>query len=326
MPTAENAKLQYEAGQSVTAMSALTNSGDNKTFTSAASIWSKKSGFEPDIKPNGLATGGAVIPNAANNAVDVAGLTCYLAGVKATVAAAAAEAITRASTNVASISAITVTSAGAIAVVKGTDSASTAFSETRGAAGGPPFIAVGSIEIAQVRTTSNVAAAITAAEIYQVVGLHQERYDYPVWDTETESGQITFADSLPLIHTASVPKIVSASFAEPIFSDVQLSSDFVPAETSHSVSSTQVYGSTVGSSSSSLGQGSFNARLSDGVSDALVKEKNNFLWFRFYPDRYKTNYMLTQGKLGISRTFPAGDSIQAACTISAEKESSDVEV
>jgi hypothetical protein len=107
---------------------------------------------------------------------------------------------------------------------------------------------------------------------------------------------------------------------------VQLSSDFVPAETSHSVSSTQVYGSTVGSSSSSLGQGSFNARLSDGVSDALVKEKNNFLWFRFYPDRYKTNYMLTQGKLGISRTFPAGDSIQAACTISAEKESSDVEV
>jgi hypothetical protein len=326
MPTAENAKLQYEAGQTVTAMSALTNSGDAKTYTSTASIWSKKSGYEPDVKPNGVATGGAVTPNAANNAVDVAALTCYLSGVKTTVSAAAAKAITRASSNVASISSITISSAGAVTVVKGTDSADSSFSETRGAAGGPPLIAAGSVEVAQVRTTSNVAAPIVASEIYQVVGLHQERYDYPVWEVETEQGQITFADSLPSIHTGSVPKGVFASYAEPIFSDVQLSSDFVPPETSHSVSSTQVYGSTVGSSSSSLGQGSFTARLNDGISDALVKEKNSTLWFKFFPDRYKTNYLLAQGKLGISRTFPAGDSIQASCTISAENAGIEVEV
>ena len=60
--------------------------------------------------------------------------------------------------------------------------------------------------------------------------------------------------------------------------------------------------------------------MDDGVTDALVQQKNQLIWFRFYPDRYKTPYLLTQGKLGIGRTFPAGDSIQAACTISATTE------
>lgn len=326
MATAENAKLQYEAGQSAVAMSALTDSGDATLFTSSASLFSKKSGYAPDIRPNGLITGGAVIPavSGSNNVIDTAALTCYLAGVKTTVAADTDVTITRAATDVASISSITVTSAGAIAAVQGVDSADTTFSETRGAAGGPPLIPTGSIEIAQVRTTSNTAAAITSAQIYQVVGLHRERYDYPVWTVDYSNGEISFVDALPLIHTGSVPKAVYASYAEPIFSDIQLASDFVPAETSHSVSSTQIYGTTLGVSSSSLGQGSFSAYLEDGVSDALVTLKNENLWFKFYPDRYKTAYMLTQGKLGISRTFPAGDSIQAACTISAEEASSEV--
>lgn len=325
MPTAENAKLQYEAGQTVTAMSVLTNSGDNKTFTSAASLWSKKSGYESDVKPNGLATGGVVTPGSGNNAVDVAALTCYLAGVKTTVGASAGESVTRAATNVSSITSVTITSGGAIALVKGTDGSSSVFSETRGGAGGPPFIAVDSVEIAQIRLSGNAAAPIAASEIFQVVGLHQERFDYPVWDVDTANGQITFADSLSLIHTASVPKKVYASYSAPIFADVPLASEFVPPETSHSVSSSQVYGKTIGSSSSSLGQGSFTARLEDGIADALVKAKNQNLWFKFYPDRYKTNHIFVQGKLGITRSFPAGDSIQAACTISAESEGVEVE-
>jgi hypothetical protein len=34
--------------------------------------------------------------------------------------------------------------------------------------------------------------------------------------------------------------------------------------------------------------------------------------------------VLTQGKLGIARTFPAGDNIQAACTISASEDALEV--
>lgn len=326
MPSAENAKLQYEAGQTAHAMSALTDSGDATLFSSDATLFSKKSGHAPDVRPNGLITGGAVIAavSASNNVVDVAALSCYLAGVKTAVAAATDQTCARAATNVSKINSITITSAGAIAVVAGTDGATAALSETRGAAGGPPLIPVGSIELAQVRYTGNTAAPVAAAEIFQVVGLHQERYDYPIYTIDYATASVSFASPLPLIHTGSLPKKVYASYADPIFADVQLASDFVPAETSHSVSSTQVYGSTVGGSSSSLGQGSFTAFLNDGVGDALVALKNAILWFRYYPDKYKTGYILTQGKLGIARTFPAGDNIKAACTISAETASQEV--
>lgn len=326
MASAENAKLQYEAGQTATPMSALTNLGDAQNYDSAATIFSRKSGYAPDIRPDGLLTGGAVKPSVtvANNTVDVGALTCYLLGVKRTVTAASNTTCARAATNVSKVNSITVTSGGAIAVVAGIDGTTAAIVETRGVAGGPPFIPVGSIEIAQVRYTGNVAAAVSPAEIFQVVGVHQERSDYPSYDIDYANGNVIFTAPLALVHTANAPKAVYASYAAPIFADIALASDFVPAETSNSVSSTQVYSNTLGSSSSSLGQGSFTAYLNDGISDPLIALKNQILWFKFFPDRFKTPYLLTQGKLGISRTYPTGDSIQASCTISSESASIEV--
>ena len=316
MSTAENAKLQYEAGQNAVAMSALTNSGDETTFTSAATLWSGKSGYAPIVRPNGLLTGGAVSVHADNDKVTVAALTCNLQGVVTSVAAGTGT-ITRPASDKAKVCSITINSSGAIAVVAGTDSLSSAFSETRAAAGGPPLIPVDSIEIAQVRVTTSAAGAVAASEIYQVVGLHTERADFPLWDVNYDAGSVTFLGALPEIHTGVVPKKVYASYASPIFADIALASDFVPPENTHSVSSTQVYGTTLGATASTLGQGSFTAYLSNGVSDVLVQLKDQTLWFKFFPDRYASPYLLCQGKLGVSRTFPAGDSIQAACTISA---------
>lgn len=318
MATAENAKLEYEAGQNAVAMSALTDSGDATVFESNASLWSGRSGYAPVVRPNGLLTGGAVGTASGNNAVSVAALTCNLAGVVTTVAGNSSLSVSRPATNVAKVLSITVNSSGALAVVAGTDGSTTAFSETRGGAGGPPYIPVGSIEIAQVRLTTSAAAPVAASEIFSVVGLHVERADFPLYDVHYDAGTVEFLAALPKIHTGDLPKGVFASYASPIFGEVALASDFVPPETSHSVSSTQVYGTTIGSTSATLGQGSFTAYLTNGVSDPLVQLKNEKLWFRFYPDRYATPYILAQGKLGIARTFPAGDQIQAACTISAE--------
>ena len=317
MPTAENAKLEYEAGQSYNAYEALTDSGDKTTFNSSASLWSAKSGYTPTVRPNGLITGGAVTVGTGNDAVDAAAATCYLAGVETSVSASAGLSLTRGSaSNTHIINSITVNSGGTYAVVAGT--ATTAFSETRGAAGGPPYIPVGSIEVAQVRLTSITAAPVTADEIFAVIGTHTERYDYPLWNVNYDAGNIDFLAALPAIHTGDVPKAVYATFYEPIFAEISLASDYVPSEESHSVSSTQIYNRTIASSSSTLNQGSFTTYLQDGVTDALVAAKNQVLWFRFHPDRYKTANILDQGKLGISRTFPAGDNIAAACTISAE--------
>lgn len=320
MPTAENAKLMYEAGQNATAMSALTDTGDQTIYSSGASLFSNRAGYEPVVRPNGLVTGGvtSAAVSGSDDVVDVSALTCYLAGVLTSVGASTDESITRPASAVAKVNSITVTSAGAIAVVAGTDGGSTTFSETRGAAGGPPYIPVGDIEIAQVRVTSDTSAAITSAEIFQVVGTHQERYDYPLWTVNYDTGRVTFLAALDACHTGDEAKKVYASYAAPIFAEISLASDFVPAETSHTVSSTQIYGSTLGSTSQSLNQGTFTAYLQDGVTDALVSLKDEFLWFKFYPNRYTAPYILNQGKLGISRTFPAGGNIAAACTISAE--------
>lgn len=323
MPTAENAKLQYEAGQSSAAMAALTNSGDETTFTSAASLWSGRSGYAPTVRPNGVLTGFAVTTHASNNTVTVAAGTLNLNGVVTSVGAGTGV-ITRPASAVAKVCSVTINSSGSIAVVAGTDGSDGNFSETRAAAGGPPLIPVDSVELAQVRVTSDTAAVVGSAEIFQVVGLHLERADFPLYDINYGDGSITFLAALPEIHTGPTPKKTFASYASPIFADVALASDFVPPETSHSVSSTQVYGTTLGSTSSTLGQGSFTAYLQDGVADALVTLKNETLWFKFYPDRYKSPYLLTQGKLGISRTFPAGDAMQASCTISASEAATEV--
>jgi hypothetical protein len=100
----------------------------------------------------------------------------------------------------------------------------------------------------------------------------------------------------------------------------------VPAESTYSISSTSTYDGPVGSASSSLGQASFNAVLKDGITDAFVSKKGQNVWIEFRPDRDKTApRQLTQGILGISRTFPAGGgNFTASCTVTPSTETLDV--
>lgn len=320
MPNADRALLRYEAGQSPTAMSALTNAGDALTFSGVTGTpWSRRDGFAPVVRPNGLLTGGAITPavSGSDDVVDVAAGTAYIGGELVTWSAATDVAITRGlTTDTHNITSITVTSAGSVVAVSGTDS--TAFSETRDADGGPPLIAATSIEIGQVRTTSVTAAPVTAGEVNAVIGLHLERSDYPVYEIDHYSGLIRFADNLPLIHTGAAPKAVYASYATPVFADVSIGTDFVPPENSYAVSSTQVYNRTIASTSATLNAGSFTAYLNDGVTDPLVGLAGEVLWFKFFPNRYASAYIMSQGVLGIARSFPAGDLISASCTINAE--------
>lgn len=326
--------IRYESGQTAQAFEAAANSGDATTFNASFSPVSNATGFEPVVAPYGLLTGGAVTTHASNDTVTVAALTASMAAVagadtKGAIAVAAGSAvITRAATNLAKITSITITSAGAIAAVAGADSASTAFSETRGAAGGPPLIPVGSIEIAQVRVATSAAALVTSAQIFAVPGLHVERSDLPVYTLDFATGKIKFASALPLIHTGAVAKLVYIRGATPLFAAIANTSDWVPAESTFGITSTETYDGPVGSSSSSLGQASFTALLKDGITDSVLAAKGNEIWFEFRPDRDKTvPKQLTQGKFGVSRTFPAGGgAFSASCTVTPRTESYDVKV
>jgi hypothetical protein len=332
MATAQYAKVMAELGQTAFTNTLATDSGDHTVFTvSGKTVFSNKAGYEVAVKPNGIVSGSNLLSvNATNDKVTVAGCTCYLAGVLTTVTATTAT-ITRPSTNVAKINSITIDSTGAVAVVAGTDGSTTAFSETRNAAGGAPYIPVGSIEIGQVRVTTSAAGAIAASEIFQVVGTHAERFDYPTWRVnsvgEGDNAEVSAKKNAHIvfdavigdaIHTGDTYKRVYVAGYTPLFSEVPKSVDWKPAEQTHSLSSEQVYNGTVGSTSSSLSQASFSTMLEDGITDSLVALKDHIITTKFYPNRNKIPYSLTQGILGISTEFPAGSQIKATCTISAE--------
>lgn len=325
--------VRYESGQTSYAFEEMTDSGDYTNFASSFSPMSRVSGYAPTVAPYGLKTGGAITTTGVNDEVQTAAMTLVAPGMTGadisgvvSVAADTSVTITRAtSTDTHVINSITVDSSGAVAAVAGTDG--TSFSETRGAAGGPPLIDVGSVEIGQVRTTSFTAAAITAGEIYQVPGLTQERSDYPTYSVDYANGEIVFVDALPLIHTGPATKKVYITGATPVFAPAPKSSNWVPAESTYSISSTDTYDGPVGSSSSSLAQASFDIVLANGHNDPILGKKGQNLWFEFRQDRDVTvPKQLTQGIFGVSRSFPAGGgSVSASCTVTPESESVDLD-
>lgn len=333
MAQSKNAKVQIETGQSYNAMAIMADSGDKKVFTiSGGTIFSGKSGYTAEVKPNGIVTGSNLLStNAANDTVTVAAFTANSKGVTKTVNATTA-AITRPSTDaLAQVFSVTMACDGSIAVVEGVIGTDTTFSETRGAAGGPPLIPVESVEIGQIRISASAAAAIASTEIFQVPTVHTETASYPNYsinnigegsNTATAAKKnafVEFDSAIPADHIGSLPKSVYISYYAPIFADVALSKEFTPAENSHSVSSEEYYGNkTIASRSSSLGQGSFQVVASDGITDTIVREKDQVITTKFFQDRNKAPYILTQGALGLSRSFPVAGQAMIDITISSE--------
>ena len=339
MSTSKNAKLQFESGQTVVDYGAMTDSGDHKVHTVAGLVYSGKSGKAPIVRPNGIVSGRNVAStHVTNDTLTSAAFTAYSIGVLYSVSAAATV-MPRPASDVAQILSLTMNSSGALAVVEGTESADTTLVETRGAAGGPPSIPADSIEVAQVRYSGSTPAVISADEIFQVVGTHSERFDYPLWDVNPvgdgdkavasaqKNAYVEFNSAIPMIHGATATsaadlyKQTYIKYYAPIFVDTSRALDFSPADNSHSVSSVQVYNSTVGSVAETLGQGGFTALLTDNITDALLQEQDEVCTIKFFPDRNKAPFILTQGTLGTVRTFPVANQNQAVCTISSEVKS-----
>ena len=131
-----NPIVRYEAGQTAYPFEALTDSGDHAVFVASFSPISNAAGSEPVVAPYGLLTGGALTPSGTNNVVNVAALTASMAAVSGASSsgvisvAGTTATITRPATAVAKVCSITVDSAGAVAVVAGSDGATTTFAPT----------------------------------------------------------------------------------------------------------------------------------------------------------------------------------------------------
>ena len=335
MPTAKNSKILIETGQSLNDFAVMTDSGDHQVFTiSGGDIWSGKSGNTPDVRPNGITSGRNLLSaGTTNDTVKVAAFTAYAKGSEQSPGATSVTA-TRATTGAyyKTIS-VVMASDGSIDKVAGTEGA--AQSEVRNAAGGPPYIPVNDVEVGQIRVSGGTAAVVTADELFQVIGQHSEAYDTPTWDENNvgdgeaaeasaqKNAYVKFLSSIPLIHTGGIAKKVFMKYYEPLLQEVSKALDFTPAESSHSVTSQEYYRGAIASVSESVGQGGFTALLNDGLTDSLVGEKNQVITVKQFPDENKNPFSLTQGKLGIARTFPVANQIQAECTISAERGSAE---
>ena len=329
MPVSKNAIFQYESERVDYAMEALTDSGDRKNFTSNTSLFSMFEGSAPDIRLDGVLTGGTpggveegivqTSESGSDDMVDTVALTCYLAGVLESVSTTTDVAVARAITDPFIIHSVTVSSAGAIAVVSGSES--TEFSEVRDAAGGPPLIPVGSIEVGQVRLSSLTPGPVTADEIFSTVGTHLERADRPLYESDVFAGTVALRSALPLIHVGPAIRGLYAAYSEPVFTDLDNADNFSPPEVSQSTNSIQTYSGNSASTSSSLGQGSLDVEVaSDGITDTFIGLKGARLWYRFYQDKFNTANIIMNGVHAVVRTFPSDALVSYTCSLSVEQE------
>jgi hypothetical protein len=335
MATAKNAKILIELGQTLTDYTLMSDAGDQQIFfLSGVPIWSKKSGYEVTVLPNGISSGRNLLSaGSTNDTARVAAFTAYSKGAEQSPSATSVTVPRPTTGGYAKIISVTMATDGSIDKVAGTEGA--AFSETRNAAGGPPYIGVDDVEVGQVRITGSTAAALTADDLHQVVGTSTERFDYPNWTVNSigdgeqaetvkqKNAYIKMDAALPGAHTAAAAKRIYTKYYEPVFSELTRTMDFSPAEESHTVTSQEYYRGTIGSVSAALGQGSFTALLNDGLTDALIAEKNQIITVKFFPDENKSPYALTQGKVGLDRTFPYDNQNQAEVTISAETQTAE---
>ncbi len=329
MATSSKGKISIEIGRTLTSFTAMTDS-DHQIFYRGVT-WSGYDGAEADVRPDGMVTGRNVLSvHASNDTITVAAFTAYSKGTLKTVSATTDTFTRGTGPGKAKIISVYMGSDGNIAVVPSGEAADSTFITTRDGAGGPPLIPVGGIEVGQIRTTVGTAQPVTAAEIFQVVGTHVERYDFPDWvehplgggynsDTAKQKyAHIKFSSGLTATQVGPAYKHVYIQYYTPSYAEVLKTLNFVPAEDSHSVTSTQYYNGTTASKASSLGQCSFTALLANAINDTILGEQDQIITVKFWPNRNKNPFILTQGVLGVARTFPVADQNQSACTITAE--------
>lgn len=335
MATGKNSKVSIETGQTLNDYAVMTDSGDSQIFTmSGGDLWSGKSGFAPIVRPNGITSGRNLLSaGTTNDTVRVAAHSAFSKGTEQEPTATSITVPRPTSGGYYKTISVIMASDGSIDKASGAENSSQ--SEVRNAAGGPPYIPVNDVELGQVRVSSSTSAAITAAELFQVPNQHSEFYDQPNWDENNigdgesaavaaqKNAYIKFSSVLPSIHTGGVAKKIFLKYYEPIFAEVSKVLDFKAIEISHSVTSQEYYRGSIASVSETVGQGGFTALLNDALTDAIIGEKNQTITVKHWPDENKNPFSLSQGRIGLDRSWPVAGQNQAEITISGSKQSAE---
>lgn len=210
LPTLNRLQVKVEDGATQQSPEQMTDSGDGQTFTSGGARFSlcenDENGIDrkPAVRPDGLQNGCLVEPaiSGTDNALDVYPGKAWIGNSLITIAAQNDITVTRPSAGMKKIVSITINNAGTVDVTDGIEASN--FSNSRGVAGGAPYVAVGSVELASVQLDSNTAAPLTRDEIT----FSPEFSHSPAWRLLPYSASIKFAVPLSLIHVGGTAKNV----------------------------------------------------------------------------------------------------------------------
>lgn len=316
LESAEASNLNYITNEVLTV-----NASNGALFESVADYWSEATINPVEIKPDGILTGLTISPGAANDQVSITAGTVQLAGATASVSADSVFDITRGTTNGYKICAVTINSSGVLTEVEGTES--TAFDTTRGAAGGPPYIPVGSVLVGYVYLTSTTAALITSDEIRQL-GSNRETATSPTYTYDITTGSVTFDSIVNPIHTGDVPKSVYASYA-PVtvpssFTLLQYTDSYKGPEDVYSSDITKFHNNQkLANVTNDLSDCTFNLTFERdyGIGSFIEAARGDKRWLYVKPDQYRSSYILVPaGVVSIEKDEITAEESTVSSTIS----------
>ena len=209
LPSGINFLLKVESGFTVKAYEAMTDTGNHQLFSSTGTRFSLCEKDEnvvdrrPVVTPDGVRNGCYVSPAAsgAANAFDLSPGTLLIGGALVNIAGSSGVTVSRPASGNYRFVSITLTAVGGLSVANGADGS--VVCATRGAAGGPPWVAVGSIELATIILSS------TSGPLNDTDILFTPEYSHcPEYTLLPYTAQVRFAAPLAAIHTGTLPRSV----------------------------------------------------------------------------------------------------------------------
>ncbi len=312
---AEDARLQIEQGFVFWDFEKGTDSGDQKKFTYSGTVklFSMLKGQAPIVRPDGARSGLKVIPaiSGTNDLVDVAAGAAFVGGVDLAISASTDLAITRAGAgDTFQIHSILIDNAGVISVLAGVQG--TAFSTVRGANGGPAYVTVDKIEIAQVKLDSLAGAPVKTSEIDENV---RQRYDIPSFKLVPEEAAVEMLSALDKRHTGDTTKGIWTKHYEPIWNDIPEASNWKPVDFTAESQKNTTYDGVTTFVRKGIGDGSFDVNLKGEAGEIMSEVIGGMRWLRFYPDKFKTDHHIVLGFLTYDRDNPPDDMMKASVTV-----------
>jgi hypothetical protein len=332
--------VEVELGATYFPMQALTSvtspaSDVNKKFTTGQTYISPIEDYEPDVRLDGVVSGLILTPSASVDAVDYSAGKVYIKGVEITVAASTVSSISRPAVDGNVIqNAIVVDENGTVTAVAGVEGTT---SNTRGAAGGPPFlpldqVLLGYVILAYVAATGG--AIITANEVDTA---SKERADIPGYKILYHDGQdernpngsnegcIEFTSALDLIHNSlddptgasgdAVTRNLYASWRTPVFEEIPDCMDVTKGESLATIN-TLAYGDTYEEKATSTPAWTANfSYYWSKVNDIIDVIKNTKRFFKLYPNKDSAQHWLGVCTITANHSIPVADALQGDVTM-----------